>query len=164
MLLSEEWLDSVSSRRTKESSITSWVLPFPKSWREDFKPSSPRESSPTQSTTLEFSLDKDTSLLVSNSSTFQATWWELAQSNTFNSPPLQSSRPASWEEPRPRRQRRVLMLVLMTNERSLLLLHKKINITAAYGKVVMIHSFHKYSTSLIFSFFFTLKSHYIIPH
>lgn len=150
MLLSEEWLDSECSRKTKESSITSWVLPSPKSWREDFKPSLPRESSPTQSITLEFSSDKDTSLSANNSSTFQATWSESALSNTFNSLPLQSSRPANWEEQRQRRQRRVVKTLLKKKiERSLLLLLKKIDIAADYEKEVINHSFHKNSTSLI---------------
>lgn len=146
MLLSEEWLDSECSRKTKESSITSWVLHHPKSWREDFKPLSPRESLPTQFITLEFSLDKDTSLSANNSSTFHLTWWELALNNTFNSLPPQFSRLANWEEQRQRSQRRVLLLLKKKIERSLLLLLNKIIISAAYGKEFI--SFHKNSTSL----------------
>ena len=53
MPLSEEWLDLDSLRKQKENSITSSVLPYPNSWREDSRPSLPRESLPTQSITLE---------------------------------------------------------------------------------------------------------------
>ena len=105
MPLSEEWLESESSTKVKESSITSWDLPSPKSWREDSRPSLPRESSLTPSITPEFSLDKDTSQSANNLSTSHLTLSELVQNNTSNSPPPPFSRPVNWAEPRPRRQR-----------------------------------------------------------
>ena len=116
MPLSEEWLDLVYSRSLRESSITSWVLPFPNSWREDFKLLSPRESSPALFTTPEFSLDKDTSLSVNNLLPFPAIWLELALNNTLVSLPDPSTRLASSEEQRERSPRSPLPVVMMTNE------------------------------------------------
>jgi len=119
MPLSEEWLDLDYLRKQKESSITYLVWPLLKWWREDFKLLLPRESLPTQFITLEFSSDKDTSLLVNHLSTFPATWLESALNNTFNSLQLQYSRLVKWEEQRrrsPRSQQPVEMMTVMTNE------------------------------------------------
>jgi hypothetical protein len=109
MPLSEEWLDSVYSKKVRENSITSSDLPFPNSWREDSKPLLPRESSPTQFITLEFSSDKDTSQLESNLLTSQATWLELAVNNISNWLHHQSTRLVRWEEPRRRSPRNPLL-------------------------------------------------------
>ena len=111
---SDVWLDLGFWRITNASSIMYSVWPPPSSLREDFRLWSRRETSPNQSITPVFSLDKNTLPLESKWSTSHHSWSVSPKSNSFKDPPPPSSELERMDVLRERRL--PVVVVMMTSD------------------------------------------------